>query len=254
MKLEEIRICNFKGLKEARFQPMDFACLVGENNAGKSSVLQAIVTSLNRPSYIPSSLFYDDTLPVEFVSRFSGITLGHLQRLAEEHRLKIEELVIDECLTIITRYRLDEKVEVRVLKRIPKEARYQVEAIDEHLKGKKGPAIRQVILDNYPEFSPNLPGQLNVTLAKSYLSIQINLLDANAFEMQERALPSGISSSISALLPETIYIPAVKNLSDDLKTTQSTSFGRLLGLLLEDMSPDLEEINASLGQLKETFQ
>ncbi|MBA2658208.1 MAG: AAA family ATPase [Nitrosospira sp.] len=58
MKLEEIRICNFKGLKEARFQPMDFACLVGENNAGKSSVLQAIVTSLNRPSHIPPSLFY----------------------------------------------------------------------------------------------------------------------------------------------------------------------------------------------------
>ncbi len=162
-------------------------------------------------------------------------------------------MVINECLTIITRYRLEEKVEVRVLKRIPKEPRYQVEVIDEYLKGKKEPAIRQIILENYPEFSPNLPAQLNVTLAKSYLSNQVDSLGIDAFEMQERALPSGISSSISALLPETIYIPAVKNLSDDLKTTQSTSFGRLLGLLLEDMSPDLEEINASLGQLKKLF-
>jgi putative ATP-dependent endonuclease of OLD family len=54
-------------------------------------------------------------------------------------------------------------------------------------------------------------------------------------------------------LPEPIYIPAVKNLADDLKTSQSTSFGRLLGLLLEDMTPDLAAINTSLEQLNGLF-
>ncbi|MBK9395333.1 MAG: AAA family ATPase [Uliginosibacterium sp.] len=55
------------------------------------------------------------------------------------------------------------------------------------------------------------------------------------------------------MLPEPIYIPAVKNLNDDLKTTQSTSFGRLLGLLLEDMTSDLEDINQSLRELNALF-
>jgi hypothetical protein len=78
-------------------------------------------------------------------------------------------------------------------------------------------------------------------------------LDADQFEMAEAPLPSGIASSISALIPEAIYIPAVKNLTDDLKTSQSTSFGRLLSLLLEDMTPDLAEVTASLGLLNQLF-
>ena len=47
-----------------------------------------------------------------------------------------------------------------------------------------------------------------------------------------------------------IYIPAVKNFEDDLKTSQSTSFGRLLGLLMEDLSPELQDINETLIDLK----
>jgi len=73
------------------------------------------------------------------------------------------------------------------------------------------------------------------------------------FVLHEGPLPSGISASITSLLPEPIYIPAVKNLNDELKTTQSTSFGRLLGLLLDDMAPDLGAINESLSALNTMF-
>ena len=40
MNLEKIAIENFKGLKAEIFEPGRFTCLVGENNAGKLSVLQ----------------------------------------------------------------------------------------------------------------------------------------------------------------------------------------------------------------------
>jgi len=65
----------------------------------------------------------------------------------------------------------------------------------------------------------------------------LSSLGEEELEMVEGPLPSGMAPSITALMPEPIYIPAVKNLADDMKTTQSTSFGRLLGLLLEDMEP-----------------
>jgi putative ATP-dependent endonuclease of the OLD family len=67
--------------------------------------------------------------------------------------------------------------------------------------------------------------------------------------MIEGPLPTGISSSIATLLPEPIYIPAVKNFGDDLKTSQSTTFGRLLGLLLDDLGSDLAQIQQSLATL-----
>ena len=250
MRLERVSITNFKGLREVQFEPTRFSCLVGENNSGKSTVLQAVVTGLNRPSQLPRSLFYDEAIPVVFTLRFVDVAENDLQRLAEEHRQKIEPLVVEGALTVVVRYKADEKVEVKVLHKVPIEERYRDEAIDELLKGKRGNAITAAVTDQFPEFAADLPADVNITAAKAYLRERIGGLPPDSFEFSEGPLPSGIASSISALLPEPIYIPAVKNPSDDLKTSQSTSFGRLLGLLLEDLTPDLETVNESLRMLE----
>jgi putative ATP-dependent endonuclease of the OLD family len=250
MKIEQIDIKNFKGLNEATFNPKSFTCLVGENNAGKSSVLQAVVYALNRPGSLPRSLFYDESQPIEFKCTFSSVTDDHLNRLAEEHKPKIEQLVYDEKFYLIVRYRCDEKVEIKILKKVPTAEQYRDEKIDELFKGTRGSAVREVVENNYVEWLDNFPNGANLTQAKTYIKEKIQQLPPNQFQLDETVLPSGISASITSLLPEPIYIPAVKNINDDLKTTQSTSFGRLLGLLLEDMSPDLDEFNNSLESLK----
>ena len=107
-----------------------------------------------------------------------------------------------------------------------------------------------VLAPHYPEYLADLPDGSSPAQAKVYLNDRINQIDAAQFEYVDTTLPSGIPSSITALIPEPIYIPAVKNFEDDLKTTQSTSFGRLMGLLMEDLSPDLQDINDTLLDLK----
>lgn len=42
MRLEHIRINNFRGLGHVDMPFSQFGCLIGENNAGKSSVFQAL--------------------------------------------------------------------------------------------------------------------------------------------------------------------------------------------------------------------
>lgn len=232
MRLDSVLIANFKGLREVQFDPTRFSCLVGENNAGKSTVLQAIVTALNRPPQLPRSLFYDETVPIAITLRFADVSENDLQRLAEEHRQKIELLVVDNAFTVVVRYKPEDKVEVKVLRKVPIDERYRDEAIDELVKGKKGNAVTAAVATEFPEFAAGLPAGANITAAKAYLRDCIGGLPPESFELSEGPLPSSIASSISALLPEPIYVPAVKNLSDDLKTSQSTSFGRLLGLLL----------------------
>lgn len=253
MQIKNIKIRNFKGLRETEFAPTKFACLVGENNAGKSTVLQSIVYALNRPSQLPLDLHYDPAESVEFRLELSDISQPDLARLAEEHRGKIAELVIDGSLRLTVRYQPTQKVEVKVGRLVPNEPRYRDEQISAALAGKRGNAVRQAILDQYPEFANQCPADVNISAAKQYLAKCIAALPRDQFSAEEAPLPSGISSSIAALLPEPIYIPAVKNLADDLKTSQSTSFGRLLGLLLEDMSPDLTTINGALEQLNSLF-
>lgn len=249
MKLERVTVKNLKGLKEAELAPRSFSCLVGENNAGKSTTLQAIVYGLNRPSTLSPTLHYDPTEPIEILLAFAEVGPRDLLRLTEEHRNKIEPLVDGGALSIRVRYPPGDKCEVTIAKQVPKDDRYASENISELLKGKSGAAVRAAVLNAFPEFEDGLPEVLNITQAKAHLQEMIAQLDADEFEMRWGPLPSGISSSISRLLPEPIYIPAVKNLADDLKTSQSTSFGRLLGLLLEDLTPDLAAINESLEAL-----
>jgi putative ATP-dependent endonuclease of OLD family len=144
-------------------------------------------------------------------------------------------------------------LEITTQRLVPTEERFRSENIAAALAGKRGAAVHQTVIATYPEFAANAPTEMNITQAKAYLAEQIARLPNDQFVPMEAPLPSGISSSITALVPEPIYIPAVKNFADDLKTTQTTSFGRLLGLLLEDMTPDLAEINQSLEQLNGLF-
>lgn len=255
MRLERISIDNFKGIRCQSFDPSKFSCLVGENNAGKSTVLQAIVYALNRPTQLPSSHFYDPAAPVAFELRFSEVDGGHIERLAEEAQSKIAALVIDGIFSLRVQYAPNEKVVVTVLRQVPIEVRYQGEAIDSAFAGKKGQgSIEQVILDVYPEFQGAQQEPLKtIGAAKAFINAQIEGLAKDQFTLSYVPLPTGIASSITPLLPEPIYIPAVKNLNDDLKTTQTTSFGRLLGLLLEDMTADLGNINQSLRELNALF-
>lgn len=255
MKLERISISNFKGIRSQSFAPSKFSCLVGENNAGKSTVMQAIVYALNRPTQLPLSHFYDPAVPVTFELQFSGVDDGHLARLAEEAQEKIAALVIDGIFSLRVLYEPGEKVAVTALRRVPIEVRYQSDSIDDAFSGKRGQGpIEQVIADVYPEFKAALQEPLRtIGLAKAFLKAQIEALADDQFTLSYAPLPTGIAPSIAPLLPEPIYIPAVKNLNDDLKTTQSTSFGRLLGLLLEDMTEDLENVNQSLRDLNALF-
>jgi putative ATP-dependent endonuclease of the OLD family len=255
MKLERILISNFKGIRSQSFEPSKFSCLVGENNAGKSTVMQAIVYALNRPTQLPSSHFYDPAAPVTFELRFSGVDDGHLARLAEEAQQKIAALVIDGIFSLRVLYAPGEKVAVTTLRRVPINVRYQSDAIDDAFSGKRGQGpIEQVVADVYPEFKAAQQDPLRaIGAAKAFLNAQIEALADDNFTLSYAPLPTGIAPSIAPLLPEPIYIPAVKNLNDDLKTTQSTSFGRLLGLLLEDMTADLENINQSLRDLNALF-
>lgn len=54
-------------------------------------------------------------------------------------------------------------------------------------------------------------------------------------------LPTGIDRSIEPMLPIPIYIPAVKDLADDIKTTESTPFGKILAILLPAVEAKLPE-------------
>ena len=71
-------------------------------------------------------------------------------------------------------------------------------------------------------------------------------------EKEEKDIPleSGFDNTIKALFPEPIYIPAVKDLSDDMKTKESASFGKLLNILLDVIEEDLTDAKEVFENLR----
>ena len=64
-------------------------------------------------------------------------------------------------------------------------------------------------------------------------------------------MPTGIENSIAKFLPEPIYIAAVKDLKDDVKSKESATFGKLLGILMRflESSKHFETISKSFTEL-----
>jgi putative ATP-dependent endonuclease of the OLD family len=67
---------------------------------------------------------------------------------------------------------------------------------------------------------------------------------------EEAELPTGIPESIARLLPEPVYIPVVKNLGDDFKTTDCAMFGKILGQLFNVVEAQLTDAEALFQTLE----
>ncbi|MEW6532042.1 MAG: AAA family ATPase [Thermodesulfobacteriota bacterium] len=245
MKLRSIAIKNFKGLKEVEFPLSEFVCLIGENNAGKSSVLQAFSLFLSG-SPLKEQEFYDPSKKIRIAISFTDVVEDDLSRLAEEHRERISEIVDSGLLTLVRVYGTDGKSTLKYQAYVPKDERFRTENIKELVKGQRaGSAFVDKVVGEFPELRDSMNAQCNQAQVIELIHQLGQSLPVSEKNLDDLDLPTGIDKSVSALLPEPIYIQAVKDLSDETKTKESTPFGKILGILLraiEDQLGDESEI------------
>ena len=86
-RLSHLRIKNFRACKDVSLPLEGYTPLVGQNNTGKSSILQALSWVL-KPAALSIRDFYDPDQPVEVVACIDGITDEILGRISEEKHRK----------------------------------------------------------------------------------------------------------------------------------------------------------------------
>jgi putative ATP-dependent endonuclease of OLD family len=78
MRLCKFEVCNFKGIQRASFEWESIVVLIGENNAGKSSVLQALQCFLGGSQIKDENFFcnklIDPNHAIELVGHFSELS------------------------------------------------------------------------------------------------------------------------------------------------------------------------------------
>jgi putative ATP-dependent endonuclease of the OLD family len=242
MKLEHIEVENYKGLAHASSKLDDFSCVIGENNAGKSSLLQSVLLLINGTK-LSSHEYFDPKKEILITGIFSGLTEEILEKIGEENKRKIEKYVTGTSITLARRYMIDGSSKLRIVASIPSESKYRDEKIEEVFKGKKGKDLGETFQAFYPEVaSADVSNALSTQkAAKELIDKYVSELPPEKLILADIALPTGIDNSIRGIMPEPVYIPAVKDFSDDLKTKESASFGKLLHILLEVIESDLSD-------------
>lgn len=244
MIISNISVKNFKGLKDIDVPLSQFSCIIGENNAGKSTFMQALLLFLKGNKLSPNDDYYDNSKDVLIIVEFSNISEDELEALGEGHRDKLKKYISDDGKLILARrYGNDGKSTLRNIGYFPIEPKFNADQINEVLKGKKTNEVKNVLETFYSEIDLTAQGEIKtITKAKEIIQNYIdNDMELSKKELKDKALESGFDNTITAFFPEPIYIPAVKDLSDDMKTKEGATFGKLLNILLDVIEEDLQD-------------
>jgi energy-coupling factor transporter ATP-binding protein EcfA2 len=254
MRLVELSITNYKALRDVRIPLSRFICLIGENNSGKSSFLQALSLFFSG-SKLNASHFFDESQPIHIAVTFDDIGERDLARLAEEHRPRVAGIIKDGHLVLVRIYSTNGKSVLRYNTLMPTDTRFSAENVAALVKGQRpGQAFVGKVVQFFPELDGVVDPSMNQDIVKQKIQELADSLPDDQKSPIDLPLPTGIDRSITAMLPDPIYIPAVKDLADDIKTTESTPFGRILAILLSAVESKLpraqelfEELNSKLN-------
>jgi putative ATP-dependent endonuclease of OLD family len=250
MKLTEIHVQNYRGLRDTRIPLSEFACLIGRNNSGKSSFLQCL-SLLVSGTKLKVSDFYDPAESIRIELTLEGISEVDLARVeTDQHRERFAELIQDGQLRLVRKYEpMAGKSSLLVVRMIPADKRLDKDALQPVMKGKAGAQLRAAVLELIPELDDVLEEKPTQGAVLDALAGLVEKLGPGDLVESDEALTTGLPQSIIPLLPEIVYIPAVKDVTDEIKTTESATFGKLLNILfdqIEDQFQDLEDQFAEL--------
>jgi predicted ATP-dependent endonuclease of OLD family len=247
MRITHLKIQNYKGLRNIAIPMSQFACLIGENNSGKSSILQALSLFFSGSS-LSTSHYFDESKEIRIELTFSDVSSDDLSKLVEEHRTRIAQIVENGTLSLVRSYGADCRSTLKYRCMMPMEDRFKSESIDTLVKGKKaGKSFADLVVAVFPELRDKVTSSSNQGDVRDLINELAKSLPAVQKEWVDMILPTGIDKSISAMLPEPIYIPAVKDLTDDIKAKEGSPFSKILGILLKAIEPDLTPENCAIA-------
>lgn len=250
MRLTHVRIKNFRAHSDTELPLPQLGCLIGENNAGKSSVLHAIQFVLEDKK-LSAEDFRNPELPASVELSIEGIDEEDLRRVNETHRDRVREMLRGGVLTIVRAQEIDGKAESRYLKLGPSDPSWSQESLASTIKGKKGAQLRQAVVELLPPMEDALSAAPTQQHVKDAWTELVEQLPPEELEETPTAYPTGIAQSVKPLLPSVIYIEAVKDASVEAKSTGTSAFSKLLELLFDEVADQFSDIN---DQFRSVYQ
>ena len=243
MKLLSFKAQNYRSLKNFELDLGQFLVIIGENNSGKSTIFRALDLFLSSTvKGVNDDSFYnhDITLPINLTACFDS--------LSKQEEEKLEPWMVDGKLTVKKEYKRDSgKTDVSyfALLRVPKD-KWLNEDYDDY-------SNRNIVLTlPIREFIPSA-GRISKEIYKDAIKKYIEKYrDSVEFLIEERKNPAGYKQVLDGYLPEFYLVPAVRDVSEEIKTSPGALLGKLIGLLSKKVigsNPKFQDLQKAISEL-----
>lgn len=237
MKIEKVKILNFRSIINVEIGFEDLMMFIGQNNHGKSNILYAI-------------LFFFGEIKIEDLDFFNGTEELYVEILFKE---------LDDSDQVTFKKYLTHDNKILVRKSAYKNGSFQYNG---YLNNPSEEYLQEINAKNYKKrdiaetlpFYDKLPQSGTIKIddivkaQKEYIEENSAVLSFN-YEMEESNF-LGLKSVAQGIFGEVFFIPAVKNISDDLSSNKTSIFTKLYSKVISlitssdgDIASIKEEVN-----------
>jgi putative ATP-dependent endonuclease of OLD family len=259
MRLAKFEIRNFKGIRFASFDWEDIVVLIGENNAGKSSVLQALEfylsgSQLKDQAYFCNSLVDADNA-MELIGHFRDLSV------AEQHSQAVRGRMVSDTWTLKKKFWC-EIAEDRT--KTWKEQYFSFSAADDFAgwpapdgAWANFPAEYQDLITQIPARPARPNNQTREQLRELVRRLRPDLVRTGSPDWV--ANPGGggnWKSNANSIVPRCIYVKAVHDVNDESTSKEASSYGRIISLIIEKRlmrRPEVVELKRSIEAVLRLF-
>ena len=239
MKIARMQICNYRSIRELDVYPQSICSLIGQNGAGKSNILKALELFFEASKkLVDDECFHghNTDAPIRIVVTFRQLSDWEKLQFAA-WMLDSETLVV--CRDVTCDAESSYSVETLAILRQPNKSWLQQEQITgDNVTGWWSDRDNLKIgeLDFAQTLGTTKPkvGEWKAAAA-AFVEEHADQIECIEQEVQN---PKGYPNVLKGVLPQFIYVPAVRNIIDEAKVTQSNPFGKLLNSVLAEISEE----------------
>ena len=251
MKLARFEIHNFKGLHELALDWDDILVLIGENNCGKSSVLQALEWFLSGKKISDELLFCDrccgEEHAIELIGHFIDLTNSEKSATAVRGRMYNDKWILKK------RFWRDEVSKWQEQYYSYSEQEVFVGWPDNERSWRYWPDEYQPLIEEIPD-KPTTPN----TAAKETLRELVRQKRPDLVMVQADWQPNpggggSWKSNANSIIPRFIPVRAVHDASAETQSKDATPFGKIINLVVERKLMKRKEVKELKSQLEKVL-
>lgn len=245
MKLRRLHIQGFRSIQDITLEVDDFLCFIGQNNHGKSNIFQALALffSSTTRGIIPEIFFRS---PNETAGEV--IIEARFEDLAQAEMEKLRPWTVNEILTVSKKYWIEDskpQVSYEALMKVPRDAWLQEDFESYNDRG----VVSELPIAEFLLGSSRITKQAYKEAIQNYIETHPNI----EYIEERRVNPAGYKQVLDGYLPEFHLVPAVRDVTEETKTSGATLLSRLLNVIVSRIArqnPAFQNLENTVQEIK----